>query len=42
MSYCKHAIITSSSFGWWGAYFIKNPHKITISPEIDIDTTYHC
>lgn len=42
MAYCKHAIITISSFGWWGAYFIKNPHKITISPEIDIDTTYHC
>lgn len=42
MSYCKHAIITRSSFGWWGAYFIQNPDKITISPSIDIDTTFHC
>ena len=41
MSYCKHAIITNSSFGWWGAYFIENANKITISPNITINTKYH-
>lgn len=44
MSHCKHAVITNSSFGWWGAFFIQNPNKITISPkqEISTNTTYHC
>lgn len=43
MSHCKHAIINGSSFGWWGAYFIPNPNKITISPieEIACATTHH-
>lgn len=43
ISYCKHAIITNSTFGWFGSYFINNPNKITISPieVIEINTTHH-
>lgn len=44
MGHCKHAIVTNSSFGWWGTFFIQNPDKITISPmqEISTNTTTHC
>lgn len=41
MSQCKHAVITNTSFGFWGAYLINNSNKITCSPDIRINTT-HC
>lgn len=40
MSQCKHAVITNSSFGWWGAWLIENPNKITCSPDYHINTTH--
>lgn len=39
MGYCKHNIITNSSFGWWGTFFNENKNKITISPNVWCNTT---
>ncbi|MBN2275281.1 MAG: alpha-1,2-fucosyltransferase [Bacteroidales bacterium] len=33
MSHCRHAILSNSSFSWWGAWLNQHPGKIVIVPQ---------
>jgi len=32
MSRCKHAVLATSSFSFWGAWLIQNPEKVVVAP----------
>lgn len=34
MSQCSHAILSNSSFSWWGAWLMENSDKVIVAPAV--------
>ena len=40
LSQCKHFIVTTSTFNWWGAWLSNNKNKIIIRPDDDFFSNF--